>query len=162
LPSAETFCRNGSTREGINMRLLSALSWHDKPYHHANRAQRSPLKMIRRPNLMISTRLRVEALEERNLLSTHYPLDPVQWTALGPAPVVASGSLSTGRIAAIAAHPTDANTIYVATAGGGVWKTVDGGVDWTPLTDMQATLFMGAIALAPSNPNIIYAGTGEA
>jgi photosystem II stability/assembly factor-like uncharacterized protein len=42
-----------------------------------------------------------------------------------------------------------------------VWKTTDGGTTWSPLTDNQATLAMGAIALAPSNPNIIYAGTGE-
>ena len=52
-------------------------------------------------------------------------------------------------------------TIYVAAAGGGVWKTIDGGATWMPLTDTQATLSMGAIAVAPSNPNIIYAGTGE-
>src|SRR5437773_5548979 len=107
-------------------------------------------------------RLHLEALEDRNLLSTNLPLDPVQWTALGPAPIVAFGALSTGRIIAIAAHPTDPNVLYVATAGGGVWKTTDAGVNWTPLTDTQATLFMGAIALAPSDPNILYAGTGEA
>ena len=46
-------------------------------------------------------------------------------------------------------------------AGGGVWKTTDGGTTWTPLTDNQATLSMASIALAPSNPNIIYAGTGD-
>jgi photosystem II stability/assembly factor-like uncharacterized protein len=106
--------------------------------------------------------LRVENLEDRTLLSSSFPLDPVNWTALGPAPVVAGSDFSTGRIAALAAHPTDANTIYVATAGGGVWKTVDGGVNWANLTDNQETLFMGAIALAPSNPDIVYAGTGEA
>jgi photosystem II stability/assembly factor-like uncharacterized protein len=142
--------------------FAALFSLHDL-YHDADRGHWKARKSIRRRKQLISTpRLRVEPLEERNLLSTHYPLDPVQWTALGPAPVVASGNLSTGRIAAVAAHPTDANTIYVATAGGGVWKTVDGGVNWRPLTDMQATLFMGAIALAPSNPDIIYAGTGEA
>jgi photosystem II stability/assembly factor-like uncharacterized protein len=43
-----------------------------------------------------------------------------------------------------------------------VWKTIDGGSTWTPLTDGQSTLFIGAIALALSNPNVIYAGTGEA
>jgi photosystem II stability/assembly factor-like uncharacterized protein len=87
------------------------------------------------------------------------------WTALGPAPLSfnypASETFS-GRIVGIAPSPTDANTIYVAAAGGGVWKTTDGGTTWVPLTDNQATLSMGAIALAPSNPNVIYAGTGEA
>ncbi|HEY3704687.1 MAG TPA: sialidase family protein [Terracidiphilus sp.] len=91
------------------------------------------------------------------------------WTALGPAPLDSGTSfgpgsegLVSGRIAAIAADPTDVNTIYAAPAGGGVWKTVDGGSTWTPLTDGQATLAMGAIAVAPSNHLRVYAGTGEA
>ena len=49
-----------------------------------------------------------------------------------------------------------------ALAGGGIWKTVDGGTSWVPLTDSQTTLSTGAIAIAPSNANVIYAGTGEA
>jgi photosystem II stability/assembly factor-like uncharacterized protein len=108
----------------------------------------------------------LEQLEQRTFLSTSIPLNPFSWTALGPAPIVNgfSGPLTgplSGRIAAVAAHPTDPNTIYIAAAGGGVWKTTNGGTSWAPLTDDQRTLFMGAIALAPSNPNIIYAGTGE-
>jgi protocatechuate 3,4-dioxygenase beta subunit len=106
--------------------------------------------------------LRVEALEDRTLLSSSFPLDPVNWTALGPGPIGSGGGADSGRLAALAAHPTDPNTIYVAAAGGGVWKTTNGGTNWTPLTDNQGSLFMGAIALAPSNPNIIYAGEGEA
>jgi photosystem II stability/assembly factor-like uncharacterized protein len=94
------------------------------------------------------------------------PLDALTWTPLGPAPTVNGPTdyiePASGRIAALAAHPTDPNTIYIAAAGGGVWRTNDGGVTWTPMTDAQATLFMGAIAIAPSDPNVIYAGTGEA
>jgi hypothetical protein len=67
-----------------------------------------------------------------------------------------------GRVTGIAADPGDANTLYIAAAGGGVWKTTNGGGSWRPLTDDQPTLFMGAIAVAPSNPSVIYAGTGEA
>ena len=67
-----------------------------------------------------------------------------------------------GRIAGIAADPADGNTLYIAAAGGGVWKTTDGGSTWNPLTDSQSTLSMGAIAVAPSNSSVIYAGTGEA
>lgn len=67
-----------------------------------------------------------------------------------------------GRIAGIAVDPTSDSTIYVAAAGGGVWKTTDGGTTWTALTDTMNSLAMGAIAVAPSNHLKIYAGTGEA
>ena len=110
--------------------------------------------------------LQLEPLECRNLLSGAGLLDPVSWTPLGPAPLLGGQTPGaqpvSGRISAIAADPRDANTIYLAAAGGGVWKTTDGGNSWAPLTDDQATLFMGAIALAPSDPDVIYAGTGEA
>jgi photosystem II stability/assembly factor-like uncharacterized protein len=103
-------------------------------------------------------RLRLELLEDRTVLSA--------WTAVGPAPILngnVPGNLPlSGRVTALAADPSDPQTIYVAAAGGGVWKTVDGGDSWTALTDDQPTLTMGAIALAPSDPQIIYAGTGEA
>jgi photosystem II stability/assembly factor-like uncharacterized protein len=108
----------------------------------------------------------LEELKPRNLLSTSIPLDPVNWTALGPAPIVNGQTPGrepvSGRIAAIAADPNDANVLYLAAAGGGVWKTTDAGADWTPLTDDQPTLFMGALAVAPSDGNVIYAGSGEA
>jgi hypothetical protein len=104
-----------------------------------------------------------EPLEGRRLLSTAIPLNASSWTPVGPAPILhgqTSGSQSvTGRITAIAAHPTDPNTIYVTGDSGGVWKTTDGGAHWLPLTDTQPTLGMGAIAVAPGNPNIVYAGT---
>ena len=94
------------------------------------------------------------------------PLSSVTWTPIGPAPTVNGRTdyieNASGRIAALAAHPTDPSIIYIAAAGGGVWKTTDGGITWTPLTDTQSTLFMGAIALASSNPDVVYAGTGEA
>ena len=88
-----------------------------------------------------------------------------RWTAKGPAPILNGQTPGnqpvTGRVSAVAAHPTDPETLYLAAAGGGVWKTIDGGLNWVPLTDNQQTLFMGAIALAPSNPNVVYAGTGR-
>src|SRR5262245_15768554 len=94
-----------------------------------------------------------EALEARVLLSANFPLSTDSWTALGPAPIIngqtAGNTPVTGRLTAIAADPTDANTIYVASAGGGAWKTKDGGTTWAPLTDGQATLSMGAIAIDP-------------
>lgn len=102
----------------------------------------------------------LESLEDRTLLAAG------DWVAIGPAPIlnaVSPGSQpASGRIAAVAAHPSNANIIYIAAAGGGVWKTADAGTTWQPLTDSQSSLVMGALAVAPSNPNVIYAGTGEA
>src|SRR5579859_2411964 len=118
----------------------------------------------------LSSAWTAEPLETRLLLSNHnvvaqpaatpaIPLNTSTWTAMGPADL-ANGS--SGRLAAVAGDPNNANVLYIAAAGGGVWKTVDAGASWTPLTDSQSTLFMGALAVAPSNPNVIYAGTGEA
>lgn len=89
-------------------------------------------------------------------------LNSSSWTALGPASLQSGEGLVSGRITGLAVDPTNSNTIYVAAAGGGVWKTTDGGTGWIPLTDSQTTLAMGSIAVAPSNPLKIYAGTGEA
>jgi photosystem II stability/assembly factor-like uncharacterized protein len=74
---------------------------------------------------------------------------------LGPA---AAG----GRVAAVAGIPGDPNVIYVGAAGGGVWKTTDGGVTWKAVFEKEPTASIGAIALAPSNPNLVWVGTGEA
>ncbi len=80
------------------------------------------------------------------------------WKDLGPAPI---GS-SAGRISAIAPHPTNANACFVGGADGGVWRTLDGGTTWTPLTDQMPTTSIGALAIDPVTPTTIYAGTGEA
>jgi hypothetical protein len=109
----------------------------------------------------------VERLEFRRLLAGTPvpPLSQTAFTAVGPASITGDGFTGgnvSGRITGIAADPTNASIIYIAAAGGGVWKTSDGGGRWNPLTDFQATLAMGAIALAPSNPSVLYAGTGEA
>ena len=89
-------------------------------------------------------------------------LSATTWAPIGPASLQSGGGLVSGRVAGIAVDPTDPNTIYVAAAGGGVWKTTDGGTTWTPLTDNQTTLAMGSIAIAPNDHLKIYAGTGEA
>ena len=58
--------------------------------------------------------------------------------------------------------PGDANTYYAGAASGGVWKTTDGGIHWSPIFDDQPVSSIGALAVTPSNPNIVWAGTGEA
>jgi photosystem II stability/assembly factor-like uncharacterized protein len=88
-------------------------------------------------------------------------LSSTTWTAIGPAPLQAFNQVS-GRIVGIAPHPAVAGTLFIAAAGGGVWKTTDGGTSYTRLTDKQATLSMGAISIGTNNNQTIYAGTGEA
>jgi len=67
-----------------------------------------------------------------------------------------------GRIAAIAAVESDPDIIYVGSATGGLWKTVNGGITWAPIFDDQPASSIGAVALWPGNPNIVWVGTGEA
>jgi photosystem II stability/assembly factor-like uncharacterized protein len=66
-----------------------------------------------------------------------------------------------GRIADIAIHPQDDNTWYVAVASGGVWKTINAGVTWTPIFDDQGAYSTGCVTIDPNNPHTIWVGTGE-
>ncbi len=66
-----------------------------------------------------------------------------------------------GRIVAIAVDPGNADHVLIGSGGGGVWETRDAGKTWQPRTDDQPSLSTGAIAFDPSNPLIVYAGTGE-
>ncbi len=89
----------------------------------------------------------------------------LNWTFIGPRPMASeywSGEGNAGgHIAAIAPHPTDPNTCYIAADSGGIWKTTDAGANWTPLTDQLSIMNHDAIAIAPSAPNTIYIGTGS-
>jgi hypothetical protein len=117
--------------------------------------------------------LAFQQLERRVLLAS---LSATTWTSIGPAPIVSGqdpgGGPVTGRITGIAPDPADPNTLYVAAAGGGVWKTGDGGTTWIPLTDNikdgkgnPVAEALGALAMAKSNLTatapgyqILYAG----
>ncbi|HRK60835.1 MAG TPA: hypothetical protein PLI74_14400, partial [Candidatus Kapabacteria bacterium] len=76
------------------------------------------------------------------------------WRQLGPFNVG-------GRVRAVVHHPTKDGWVYIGAAGGGVWRTTDGGDSWTPLMDFTNSTEMGALAMDPNNPDILYAGTGE-
>ncbi len=81
-------------------------------------------------------------------------LGDLRFRNLGPA-------VAGGRVAAVAGVPGNPNIIYVGAAGGGMWKTIDGGITWRAIWDNMPTASIGAIAIAPQNPNWIWVGTGE-
>ncbi len=66
-----------------------------------------------------------------------------------------------GRIADIAIHPEDDNVWYVAVGSGGVWKTTNAGVTWTPVFDEQPVYSIGCVTIDPNNPHTVWVGTGE-
>lgn len=88
--------------------------------------------------------------------------EDVPWVPLGPAPIPVNASTSySGRVSAIAVHPTNPSIVYVGTAQGGLYRTLNGGATWTPLMDGALTIAIGAVAISPSDPTTIYVGTGE-
>ena len=94
--------------------------------------------------------------------------ESTRWINIGPSPlthVLDSTNLlnfNSGRVAAIAVNPFDPNHWLIGAGNGGVWESRDLGLSWVRLTDEAPTLAIGAIAFAPSDPDIIYVGTGEA
>jgi photosystem II stability/assembly factor-like uncharacterized protein len=77
----------------------------------------------------------------------------LKWRLIGP--------FRGGRAVAVAGVPGDSTTFYFGAVNGGIWKTTDAGVTWTPIFDGQPVGSIGALAVAPSDPKTIYAGTGE-
>jgi len=76
----------------------------------------------------------------------------MKWRMIGP--------FRAGKVNAVAGVPGNPAVYYFAGDGGGVWKTTDGGTVWKPIFDKEPVASIGAMTLAPSNPNIIYVGTG--
>src|SRR5262249_22666213 len=72
------------------------------------------------------------------------------------------GPFAGGRVSRSVGVPGDPHVYYAATAGGGVWKSGDGGLSWNPVFEDQPISSIGSIALAPSDPNVVYVGSGEA
>ncbi|MBN8713161.1 MAG: hypothetical protein J0H50_04200 [Xanthomonadales bacterium] len=78
----------------------------------------------------------------------------LQWRSIGP--------FRAGRVTAITGVPGQPNHFYFGSVGGGVWETHDAGRTWSPIFDSQPVASIGAIAVAPSDPNVVYVGSGEA
>jgi len=83
------------------------------------------------------------------------PFAELKWRSMGPA---ASG----GRVAAVAGSATDPSLYYLGAAGGGVWKSDNGGETWDPVFDDQDAQSIGAVTIAPSDDKTVWVGTGEA
>lgn len=96
----------------------------------------------------------LRAAEARKAVAARGSKGPVTWTYLGPRNFG-------GRIRAILIHPTNANIMWIGSCGGGIWKTFDGGTTWMPQDDFLPGMSVSCMVLDPTNPNILYAGTGE-
>jgi len=116
--------------------------------------------------------LRLAALRLRDRRAAPGPLAPVDatmanWTPMGPLAIPNGQTyggarvLISGRVTAIAPHPTDGSTIFIGTSRGGVWRTRDGADTWTPLGDHLPSLAIGALGIGTDDPDVLYAGTGE-
>ena len=66
-----------------------------------------------------------------------------------------------GRIVDIDIHPAERATWYAATASGGLWKTVNAGTTWKPVFENENTISLGAVAVSPADPKVVWVGTGE-
>lgn len=90
--------------------------------------------------------LRAQTLDENALKA-------MKWRQVGP--------FRGGRALSATGVAGDSQTYYFGAVAGGVWKTTNGGMTWTPMTDKTGIMSVGAIAVAPSDPNVVYVGTGE-
>ena len=109
-----------------------------------------PLKILAGLLCGLALRAPVCAEEHRPAL----PLEPFRFRAIGPA--------VGNRISAAAGIPGDRSTYYVGAASGGIWKSTNSGGTWSPIFDNQPVAAIGALAVAPSNRKVVWAGTGEA
>jgi photosystem II stability/assembly factor-like uncharacterized protein len=109
-----------------------------------------------RHSLVLSLSLLCLGLTARSAAAQHLPAGAYQdlaWRMIGP--------FRGGRTRAVAGVPSRPGVFYVGAVNGGVWKTDDAGRTWRPIFDAQPTQSIGAIAVAPADPNIIYVGSGE-
>lgn len=88
------------------------------------------------------------------LAQTAKPYERLEWRSIGP-------SIFAGRVTDVEGVPGNPRIVYVASASGGLWKTVNGGITWQPIFERQGTISIGDIALDPGNHEVIWVGTGE-
>ncbi|NDD63156.1 MAG: hypothetical protein EBZ36_04125 [Acidobacteria bacterium] len=103
---------------------------------------------------LLSTICLMISLTILTLAQSSGSFDRLEWRSIGPA-------IFAGRVTDVEGVPGNPKIVYVASASGGLWKTVNGGVTWRPIFERQGTISLGDIAIDPGNPEVIWAGTGE-
>jgi len=103
---------------------------------------------------VLAKKAKTEAADEPTALMSDATLSGLAFRSIGPA-------YNSGRVTDFAVQPDHTQTIYVGTASGGVWKTVNNGTTWTPIFDSEGSYSIGCLAMDPSNFNTIWVGTGE-
>ena len=98
----------------------------------------------------------------RNSTST-FSLPPSNWQPVGPLTHTNTGSWSSGqgRVNVVYQDPTNPNTVYIGAPAGGIWKSTDAGVNWTPLSDYLPQIGVSGIAVDYTNSDVIYIATGD-
>jgi hypothetical protein len=169
---------------GVNDPQLPPFAHINKTTYLKKRAEYVAMLRGWRPGRPFNTALRLKALRQmkaqrlslfRSLSEGSYPNKGATasnvsklpaWMPIGPAPVP-NGQTDgvtnpvSGRVTAIAVHPTNPDIVYVGTAQGGVYRTLDGGATWTAIFDSAESLSIGAVTIDPVNPGIVFVGTGE-
>ena len=97
---------------------------------------------------------RMRAWERHQRLERESPFADLEWRAVGP-------RMQGGRIESIDVPAGSPSTMYVGVGSGNLWKTINNGTTWTPIFEKESTFTIGDVAVAPSDPDIIWVGTGE-
>src|SRR5882672_4642031 len=154
-PVAMPTSRNPSIR--ARWRLRSQVYWptertgrrehnYSRTFEEVSPLTRCSLRLLILPILLLELACHLPA-QERDLFREF------RWRMIGP--------YRGGRTVGVAGIPGQPNVFYIGVNNGGVWRTDDYGQTWTPLFDDQPTGSIGAIAIAPSDPSILYVGSGE-
>ena len=142
----------------------------DKETYHAMRSNQINLWRGLEPGKPFDVTGRTRAIQQMEA-QRNSPESPTTsgsvWTQIGPAPIPLGQTQTSrvnvsGRTSCIAIDPTNSNNIYVGTAQGGVYRSLDGGTTWLAIFDTAQSLAIGALTLLPGDPTTLYVGTGEA
>ncbi len=133
--------------QGGNMNLTRIHSWRRLERLHSAAAYLLAMS----PVLVVAAMLTVPAYSQFRRFRA--PTGPLHWRFVGP---------QGNRVSAVVCDSNDLNVYYAGACAGGVWKSSDGGTNWKPVFDKESSQSIGALAIAPSDSNQIWAGTGEA